>query len=170
MDFTKSIRSDDSPRQNIWGLVLHPVSWILTSVWKSVWLPPSHSASVPEELVLLFFFSPPPSPHTLTQMLEAICRAALSCVYNKEVLVWTGRRRSDGCRWRAGGHRAVDAGAERCQICLWPASESMQANVSAFSIILLFSTSHHLKKKKLEIHQTFLSHASGCCVQPVALL
>lgn len=153
MDFTESFRSGGSSRQNIWGLVLHPESWILASVWKSVWLPPSHSASIPEELVLLFFFFHSPSPPTLTQMFEAICRAALSCVYNKEVLVWTGRSsarwRSDRCRRRAGGHHAVDVGAERCQLCLRPASESMQSNVSAFSI---------------------LSQLSTCCVQPVALL
>lgn len=42
--------------KNTWGQVLYPKNWILTSVWESVWLPPSHSA--PEELVEFFVFSP----------------------------------------------------------------------------------------------------------------
>lgn len=48
-------------------------------------------------------FSFPPT----TQMFEAICRAALSCVYNKEVLVWKGRRGQ-----RGGGAIAAEGGPE----------------------------------------------------------
>lgn len=40
-------------------------------------------------------------------MFEAICRAALSCVYNKEVLVWMGRRGQ-----RGGGAIAADGELE----------------------------------------------------------
>lgn len=112
---------------------------------------------------VFFVFLPTP----LTQMFEAICRAAHSCVYNKEVLVWTGRggeeraarQRSDRCEWRSGGHRTVEVGAERCQFCLWPGNQSMQADVFAsffffrffffgffflfFYFFFLFCTSHH---------------------------
>lgn len=54
-------------------------------------------------------FSPPLSLplSPTTQMFEAICRAALSCVYNKEVLVWKGRRGQ-----RGGGATAAEGGPE----------------------------------------------------------
>lgn len=99
----------------------------------------------PRGISFVVFFSSPP----LTQMFEAICCAALSCVYNKEVLVWTGRSsarwRSDRCPRRAGGHRAVEVSVERCQVCHWPARESMQGNVFAFYIFFLSCARHHFK-------------------------
>lgn len=45
-----------------------------------------------------FLLIPPPSQRILfstAQMFEAVCCAALSCVYNKEVLVWRRREGSE---------------------------------------------------------------------------
>lgn len=58
------------------------------SVWETVWLPPSQRN--------LF---------STSQMFRAVCCAVLSCVYNKEVLVW---RRSEGKE--VGGVRADGEG------------------------------------------------------------
>lgn len=59
----------------------------------------AHSASIPEDLF------------SHTQMFGAVCCAALSCVYNKEVLVWRRREGSEVGELvllrRGGGHCAV---------------------------------------------------------------
>lgn len=44
-----------------------------------------------------------------TQMFEAVCCAALSCVYNKEVLVW---RRRENSEVGGGGTECCSGGVE----------------------------------------------------------
>lgn len=91
------------------------------SVCRSVGRSDRLAASVSFLLVL------PPSQRILfstPQMFAAICCAALSCVYNKEVLVWRRREGSEVEEWvllrRGGGHCAVGVNTGWCQLSLWP--------------------------------------------------
>lgn len=74
----------------------------------------------------LLLLTPPQSQRILfstTQMFSVVCCAALSCVYNKEVLVWRWRkavRWGSECRWGGGVHCTVGVNTEWCQLSLGP--------------------------------------------------
>lgn len=90
-------------------------------------------------LFIYFFahaFIPKDFVFNYTQMFRPIYTTALSCVYNKEVLVW----RSEGSEveeWvllkRGWGHSAVGVNTGWCQFSLWP--QTTQCNMLVFSLI-----------------------------------
>lgn len=123
-DFTTSFRTDSTPGE-IFGALYSFQIWILLSVCLS--------GRLSGRLHLI----PLPSQRNLfstTQMFRAMCCAALSCVYNKEVSVW---RRGEGSEVeervllrRGGGRCAVDVNTERCQLSPWPPTS--RCNMAVF--------------------------------------
>ena len=117
-------RQPSPPQLRIWqglwrkslGFVPHPDLGpsVRLSAWQTVWPP-----------LISFMLVLPPSQRILfstAQMFEAVRCAALSCVYNKEVLVWRRREGSEVGEWmllrRGGGHRAVGVNTGWCQLSL----------------------------------------------------
>lgn len=72
------------------------------------------------------------------QMFRAVCCTALSCVYNKEVLVWRRREGSEVGEYaplrRGGGHCAVGVNTEGCQLS--PGPPTSQYSISSFPLFL----------------------------------
>lgn len=84
----------------------------------------SASLSLPSQRILF----------STAQMFRAVCCTALSCVYNKEVLVWRRREGSEVGEYaplrRGGGHCAVGVNTEGCQLS--PGPPTSQYSISSF--------------------------------------
>lgn len=118
---------------------------VCLSVWQTVWL------TLPTSQRILFF---------TTQMFGAVCCAALSCVYNKEVLVC---RRRDGNKvgeWvllrRGGGHCTVGINTGWCQLSLWPPTS--QYSIPFFPFFL---PTHPFPEGQIHLHVSWKSYCEA---------
>lgn len=155
-------RQPTPPQLRIWQGFWRRV-WALYTIqiWVrlSVCLTDCLAASVSFLLIL------PPSQRILfsaTQMFGVVCCAALSCVYNKEVLVWRRREGSEVGEWvllrRGGGHCAVGVNTGWCQLSLGPPT-------SQYSIpFFLFSSPHipfYFPEGQMHLHVSWRSYSEA---------